>query len=74
MFSFSSQILKHKLFSGKGNKKKIAKDLLRVKRALKTLGVNIIEFDDQESGDASCNRYVLFIFVIVYLHEMYPMY
>ena len=35
---------------------RIAKDLLRVKRALKTLGVNVIEFDDHEGSDDSCTK------------------
>ena len=35
---------------------RIAKDLLRVKRALKTLGVKIIEFDDHEGSDDTCTK------------------
>ena len=35
---------------------RIAKDLLRVKRALKTLGVKIIEFDDHDGGDDTCTK------------------
>ena len=42
--------------SSRKNKKKIAKDLMRVKRALKTLGVNIIEYEVQDSDDAQCTR------------------
>ena len=37
-------------------KKKLAKDLDRVKRALKTLGVNIIEYEDQDSENEACLR------------------
>ena len=39
-------------------KKKLAKDLDRVKRALKTLGVNIIEYEDQDSENEACLRLV----------------
>merc|ERR1719209_2148116 len=35
---------------------RIAKDLLRVKRALKTLGVKIIEFDDHDGSDDTCTK------------------
>ena len=35
---------------------RIAKDLLRVKRALKTLGVKIIEFDEHEGAVDTCTR------------------
>ena len=35
---------------------RIAKDLLRVKRALKTLGVKIIEFDDHDGSDVTCTK------------------
>ena len=31
---------------------------MRVKRALKTLGVNIIEYEDQDSDNQQCTRFV----------------
>ena len=43
-------------------KKKLAKDLDRVKRALKTLGVNIIEYEDQDSENEACLRLVNVLF------------
>ena len=38
--------------------RQIAKDLKRVKRALKTLGVNIIEYEEHGFDGDTCLRYV----------------
>jgi Mn-dependent DtxR family transcriptional regulator len=43
--------------------RKIAKDLKRVKRALKTLGVNIIEYDEHGLEGEACLRYRMYCMI-----------